>query len=106
MVAVKLSCPGEAKHPILIKEPVDSRGPVSNFVQIVLICLWRIRTRHHSKAPELSIQLSTGRLASVPNRTNPPSCEGKGHAPTRCAAHAQAKKPVPGMRRRNRSCRD
>jgi len=44
MVAVKLAYPREAKHPILITEPVDSPGPVSNFVQIVLIGLRRIST--------------------------------------------------------------
>jgi hypothetical protein len=32
--------------------------------------------------------------------------EGKAHAFSRCVAHAQTKKPVPSMRRRDDSCRD
>jgi hypothetical protein len=69
---------------------------MSNFVQIVLICFGESGpSRRHSKAPELSIQLSTGRLSSVPNRTNLASGEGKAHALQDASLMPKPRNPCP-----------
>src|SRR6266849_10734087 len=85
--------PAKAGHSISINEPVDSR--VKGAV------LYRFHHfdfgesgRSRRQAPGLSIQLSKRCSSSVSsNRTEQASGEGKAHAFSRCAAHAQAKKP-------------
>jgi hypothetical protein len=105
-VGAKLSCPAKAGHSILINEPVDRR--------VKRAILYRFphfdfgesgRSRRKAKRPGVQFNFQNDAHPASSNRTEPTSGGGKAHAFSRCVVHAQAR-PVPSMRRRDRSCRD
>jgi hypothetical protein len=106
-VGVKLSCPAKAGHSILINEPVDSLASEQFYTDFLILTSENQDDRDaKAKRPGFQFNFQKDAHPASSNRTEPASDEGKAHAFSRWVTHAQTKKPVPNMRRRDRSCRD
>jgi hypothetical protein len=99
-VGVKLSCPAKAGHSILTNEPVDSRSSEQFYTDFFILTSENQDDRDaKAKRPGFQFTFQKDAHPASSNRTEPTSGEGKAHAFSRCVVHAQAKKPVPSMRR-------
>jgi hypothetical protein len=90
----------KAGHSILINEPVDSRSSEQFYTDFLILTSENQDDRDaKAKRPGFQFTFQKDAHPASSNRTEPTSGEGKAHAFSRCVVHAQAKKPVPSMRR-------